>query len=265
MKKRNVEEFIMDFIDGKISRAEMEKILNDSGDKIHNLDELEEMKSLYSKLDSIPAPEPGENMDKNFYNMLESISAVTPKAESVNPFSVLVIKIIKAFTLKNFAYASIILILGIFVGKWVLPESGNSQLNKMSSELKSIKEVMALTLLQQPSATQRIKAVSYVDSVSTVDSKLTAALIETLNTDNNVNVRLATIDALSKYVDYPEVREGLIRSIANQKSPVVQVALADLMASIHEKKSVEPLKQLLADKNIKISVKTKIENCITRI
>jgi hypothetical protein len=265
MKNRNVEEFIMDFIDGKISRAEMEKILNDSGDRLHNLDELEGMKNLYSKLDSLPAPEPGENMDKNFYNMLESISAVTPKSETINPVSLIIKNIVNAITLKNFAYASLILILGIFVGKWVLPENDNNQLNRMSSELKSIKEVMALTLLQQPSATQRIKAVSYVDSVSTVDSKLTSALIETLNTDNNVNVRLATIDALSRYVDSPLVREGLIRSIANQKSPVVQVALADLMASIHEKKSVEPLKQLLADKNIKNSVKTKIENCITRI
>lgn len=266
MKKRDIEEFFVDYFDGKLSSDELKKILAESEEYKNNFDEIEKLRNLYTKLDNLSVPEPGENLDKNFYNMLSSVREATPKMRHrENPFKALAAKLIQKVTLPKISYAALLIIAGIAIGKWALPNPDDKRLSDLSSELTSVKKVMMLTMLQQPSPTERIKAVSYVNSFSDVDNKVANALIETLNTDPNVNVRLATVDALSAFCGNPQVRQGLIQSIANQKSPLVQVALADLMVSIHEKSSVESLKKLLTEEGIKKSVKTKIENCITKI
>jgi HEAT repeat protein len=122
-----------------------------------------------------------------------------------------------------------------------------------------------LSLLQDPSASQRIRAVSYTEDINSANSKVTDALFTTLNEDPNVNVRLATLEALAKMARDPKVREGLVRSIDLQESPVMQSAIADIMVKLQEKSSVESLRKLLNKKNLNQMVKTKIENSIQKL
>jgi len=263
MKEIEIEELIVDYLDGKLEYDKLKDTLLKSGK--YKLDDIEKIKSLYCKLDDIPVPEPGENLDKNFYNLLEPLKSVVAKPESrFAHLSSKLSHIINLVTLPKLGYASLFIVLGIFIGKWLIP--GNSiQLEQMSAEVKQMKEVMMLTMLNQPSPSERIKAVSSVNSISNSDSKVINALIETLNNDPDVNVRLVTVEALSGFTQNPQVRQGLIQSIAKQKSPLVQIALADLMVSLREKNSVEPLKDLLKDKGISYAVKNKIEACIAKI
>jgi hypothetical protein len=95
-----------------------------------------------------------------------------------------------------------------------------------------------------------------------VSARITNALFATLNQDENVNVRLAALDALKVYSRDSLVRSKLIESIAVQDSPLVQIALAELMVSIQEKKSVDALKQLLQSDKTAKEVKTKISESI---
>jgi hypothetical protein len=92
--------------------------------------------------------------------------------------------------------------------------------------------------------------------------KVTNALFTTLNHDENVNVRLAALEALTSYSKDSAVRAKLIASISAQDSPLVQVAMAELMVAIQEKKSVEALKQLLNSDRTPKEVKTKISESI---
>ena len=84
----------------------------------------------------------------------------------------------------------------------------------------------------------------------------------TLNNDPNVNVRLAALEALVPFTGQGAVREGLIRSIANQDSPLVQLNLAELMAAIQEKKSVGELQKLVDSEKTPVEVKDKIRQTI---
>jgi hypothetical protein len=93
-------------------------------------------------------------------------------------------------------------------------------------------------------------------------SKVTSALIQTLNEDENVNVRLAALDALKSYARQSAVRESLIRSIAKQTSPLVQVALADLMAELQAKSSVKELENLVKSDRMPADVKSRIQQSI---
>jgi len=95
-----------------------------------------------------------------------------------------------------------------------------------------------------------------------VSSKVTNALIQTLNNDPNVNVRLSALEALKPYVRNDQVREQLVQSIGRQDSPLVQVALAELMAALQEKSSVKALEQILKSDSTPGDVKKRIEESI---
>ncbi len=66
----------------------------------------------------------------------------------------------------------------------------------------------------------------------------------------NVNVRLTTLEALTHFARDPVVREGLIQSILQQESPLVQAALADVMLKLQEKRAIQPFKKLLQQKDL---------------
>ena len=128
-----------------------------------------------------------------------------------------------------------------------------------------MKQVMMLSLLQDPSASQRIRAINYTEDIGNVNLKVISALFTTLNEDPNVNVRLATLDALIKLAGEPKVREGLVRSIDLQDSPLMQSAIADAMVKLQEKSSVQSLRNLLNKKGLNQMVKINIEKSISKL
>jgi HEAT repeat protein len=132
----------------------------------------------------------------------------------------------------------------------------------LTAEVSELKEMMLISLLEKESATERLRAVSLTSDMDKVSSKVTNALFQTLNNDSNVNVRLAALEALTGYAGQSEVREGLIRSIALQDSPLVQLTLAELMEALQEKKSVSELQKLLDNTNTAKEVKTKLKKSI---
>jgi HEAT repeat protein len=122
-----------------------------------------------------------------------------------------------------------------------------------------------LTLLEQPSATARLKAVNLTNELSGPDEVVTNALFTTLNNDDNVNVRLAALEALFIYSNLPEVRKGLVESISHQKSPLVLVTLSKAMVLLQEKGSAEKLKQLLKEHDFDDNVENRIKEDIQKI
>jgi len=122
---------------------------------------------------------------------------------------------------------------------------------------------MVLTLIDQSSVTQRIKAVNLTNNFDRVNERIARALLKTLNNDPNENVRLVTVEALYDFADNPIVREGLIQSISKQESALVQLALADVMIALQEKKSVDQFRELLERKDLNDSIRGRIEKTVS--
>lgn len=80
-----------------------------------------------------------------------------------------------------------------------------------------------------------------------------------------MNVRLVTLEALADLARDPRVREGLVQSLSRQESPLVQVALADVMLKLQEKRSLKPMRQLLQRPNTNDLVKSKLEQTIKEL
>ena len=126
-----------------------------------------------------------------------------------------------------------------------------------------MRQMMLLTLIDNPSASERLRAVSYTKELDgAADAKVVAALLSTLNHDDNVNVRLATLEALAPLAADPTVRLGLVHALTQQDSPLVQSALADVMVQLQERTSVPRLRALLKQADLDSTVKSKIEESI---
>jgi anti-sigma factor RsiW len=145
------------------------------------------------------------------------------------------------------------------------PSAEGKQLEALTAQVHEMREIMMLSLLQNPAASERLRAVSYTSEIRHVNPNIAAALLATLNNDPNVNVRLTTLEALTHFARDPVVREGLIQSILQQDSPLVQAALADVMLKLQEKRAILPFKKLLQQKDLNGMVRTKIEQTITRL
>jgi hypothetical protein len=159
------------------------------------------------------------------------------------------------------AFAFIVALIGFSAGYRLKP-AGGAQVNQLTQEVSDLKEMVMLSLLEKESASERLRAVSLTEGMSSASTQVTSALFKTLNEDSNVNVRLAALEALKPYVEDDTVRQQLIASIAHQRSPLVQLALADLMVAIQEKKSVDALRKVLDNENTPSEVKTVIRQSI---
>lgn len=117
--------------------------------------------------------------------------------------------------------------LGFYGGRASVPSNDIASLRK---EVRSLREVVALSLLDQQSASERLRGIRYSASVDAYDPELAEALSHTLRADPSVDVRLAAADALRRFPLPLKARESMWQILANDDSPLVQIAVIDLMA-----------------------------------
>lgn len=227
-------------------------------------DEIKAIRELYRQLDDIAVPEPSESMETDFYKKLEDYKL---KQTSRQGFKIRWPNFDKFFGSSAFitrpAFAVIIFLIGIIGGMFI--DNRGTANKQLISELQNTRETLLLTLLEQPSATDRLKAVNLTDELASPDKQVIKALLATLNNDENVNVRLAAIEALFRYSNLPEVRKGLIDAIPNQDSPMVLLTLSKAMVLLQEKDSVEKLKQAVNSNQLEENAKNKINENIQKI
>jgi hypothetical protein len=233
---------------------EIEKLLEEGKIELHDLKEVDHLEQQVAKMQ---LPLPSADLDDRFYQMLALEKGIKGSFSWRKFFS-------WPELAPRLAFASVTLIIGFGVGYLVKPaaSTGDQDISSVKNELSELKEMMMLSLLEKESATERLRAVSLTSDMDDASSKVTSALIQTLNEDENVNVRLAALDALKSYARQSAVRESLIRSIAKQTSPLVQVALADLMAELQAKSSVKELENLVKSDRMPADVKSRIQQSI---
>jgi len=146
---------------------------------------------------------------------------------------------------------------------WFGQRSDPRDLAKLSGEMKDLRETLVLTMLDQPSSLERIRAVNMVSQLEKADDRIIESLLNALNTDDNDNVRLLSLEALLKYSGNPAVRDGLISSIKNQSSPMIQLRLAEVMVALKERKAAPELRKILTNTGMNYTVRTRINEAVT--
>jgi hypothetical protein len=253
------------YLEGSINpkqRAELNDLIDRGEIDIH---ELKEMELLYAQMGELPDAEPGNRLQERFYDMLDD-----EKAKSQTLFELPILswkETLRAYlSPRRLTFALSIFVVGLLIGNWFTPfQNYEGELSALSTEVSQMREVMMMSLLENNSATERLKAVNISSEISSVDERITIALLKTLNSDPNVNVRIAAVEALLQHASAPNVREGLMASIARQQSPLVQAALADAMLVLQEQRSVKEFEELLNRDNLNPGVRDKLENVIAAL
>lgn len=166
------------------------------------------------------------------------------------------------FTAPVWRVAAALILLGSGIGIGVAlksrpaPEvSTNETLTALRQEVKEMKEEVMLNMIDDESASQRIKAVSYAEEMASPDQHVIDVLINTLNQDKNVNVRLAALYSLQRFSDRRAVRDSLVNSLRIQKEPIIQVVLINLLAEKRDTRAIKPIQDIMTDKKTLKEVK----------
>ncbi len=238
MKKEKALELWQDKLTGEISEQDEKALETFLKEKPEVASEWEELEHTWMLFDDIKRPEPSPQMDARFEGMMAGWRSSGEQQTNV-------LDAIAAWLSRSWQVGLAAMVLGLFVGWWMLPSQNQSQnISQLSSEIQDMKKLMMLTLIEQPKAQERIRAVNMASELPSADEKVIEALITTLNMDDNLNVRLASLEALLNYGNVPEVRSALIDALKMQESAIMLVAIADALVVIQEKSSVEAMEQL---------------------
>jgi hypothetical protein len=216
--------------------------------------EADELDATWQMLGRIEAPAPdSERMRARIDAVIDAIEPAFAKATAGR-------YVTYSYVLQGLAAAAV-LVIGIGIGWFAAGRIGGSavggtrptygdatqQIAAMRTEMHDLRQMVSLSLMQQQSATERLKGVTWTGQLDQPSGEVVSALLDTLMHDPNVNVRLATIDALERVASRDDVRRGTIQAVQQQASPLVQIALIDFMVKTNERESVPTLQRLAMD------------------
>jgi hypothetical protein len=257
-----VKEQIADYLAGGLSQTAAEELDDHFAHCAACKQETDALAETWRMLGLIEAGEPSPALRPRFYESLEAYrqgvaSAPPPPSISMGrrPFFDWAARGWGA-PVFQVACAAALLIVGIVVGQWMsLRDRGQGDLARLQDEVRGMRQMVTLSLLQQQSAGERLRGVDYAYRVEQSDTQVLSALLHAVNHDPNVNVRLAAVDALRKFAGNPEVRNTLDQALTKQDSPLVQIALIDLIVDVRDKGAAPSLQALersaAANKDVK--------------
>ncbi|GGF22680.1 HEAT repeat domain-containing protein [Hymenobacter cavernae] len=268
MNCEHAKEQLIDYLNHELPAADRSAVAAHLEECTECRQELLALQRVWGMMSAMPVPEPSENVRPAFYAMLASYKEeIQAKPSSWATVWQWLQEVFTPQHALRLAYSLGLVGVGVAVGFWLNKQQlaqtpDNQQLVTLTKQVADMRQVMLLSLIDNPSATERLRAVSYTKELSNANPRVVEALLSTLNHDENVNVRLATLEALSQLAHEPAVRQGLVQSLAHQESPLVQSALADVMVQLQEKRSVKPLRRLLNDPALNEAVRGKIKESI---
>jgi HEAT repeats len=230
---------LLDYLDGNLTVAEKEVLEMELLQNLDLQEALAQMRVLQVELAEIPEQTPSNLMEERFRLFIQ-VEKQKVKAEKPGFLKELRMEWIAGI-------AAAVVLIGIGFGwLWRINQQQQSQIAALSSAMDKTQKMLVLAVLQEPSASERIQAVNVLEREK-ADPQIIQALVQTLNTDDMVNVRMKAAQALSSFSYDHSARQALIKSLMIQDSPEVQITIIELLVAIGEKKAAPSLRTLSED------------------
>ena len=252
---QNIQPLLIDFVDKTLDREHTEKVRQHLESCKACREEVDGLVVLLAEMNKVEDQQPDAVLKENFAAMLEAEKQNQQAAKVVemkptagkswlhSPFSQL-------------AAGVALLIAGMMLGLLFRNDPVNDQqVAELSNEVNALKDMLIMSKLEQPSASQRIMAANYLEEVQAPNTDVLQALINTMNTDDNSNVRMAALNALSRFTGEPMVRDALVETLSVQTDPIIQISLINILVQMNENRAVDKMKELINDNSTNESVK----------
>jgi hypothetical protein len=212
--------------------------------------EADQLKDLWGALGSLPEEDPSLGMRSRFYDSLRvwrlQESERRPRSWRL-PHPALE------------ALAAVLLLAVGLGGGYALRGRDSSELLQLRGEVSNMRQLVALSLLQQQGASDRLRGVSYAYRSEQNDPQVLSALLTTVDHDPSVDVRLSAVDALRNFTNSSVGRRGLEQALAKQSSPLVQIGILDQIVELRDRSAAPFIQSLLAGRELNPEVRQRAQ------
>jgi len=194
-----------------------------------------------------PLVMPSDKLDANFYQMLSRAQSSqqlttekhsTQKHESdtryasqTGPLS-LIDKVRTWLTpapIAQFATLALVFTLGFNLNQPSNNEDNNQNYSGLQQEVSSLTTMLAMSMLQKESASERLSGVAYSRQTDLSNPLLVEQLIAVLTRDKSTSVRLAIINGLSELKSFGSSEQQLFTLATQEENLLVQIELCRLL------------------------------------
>ena len=262
MNDQHVVEHLLAYVNGTLDDATFRRVKEHLAACGDCRQECEALAALWNELGRSPEEQPAASLEKNFHHMLrvyeQGLRHAGLIAERQRGKGYLH-RMFFGRPALQLGFAVVILAIGLLLG-YSLDGSGRNsrEMAELHEEVRGLRNLLTVSLLHQESASERLKGVSWSSRLEGRDPDITAALVNTMKHDRNVNVRLAALDALTRDIGSTDVRREIIHTLPQQTSPLMQIALADVLVQLNDKDSREVLQQVLKKPDLHPAVRKRI-------
>lgn len=272
MKCEQAQEKFADYLAGELSPDERRELDLHLAECPSCAAELRGLSETWARLGVLPQERPSPELRTRFYEMLEASRAEIAGGRRARLGSLRPRRETSSLWFRRpvlqFAAALGLVVLGLLAGMGLgKPGRGGSRasLDELYREVQDVRRTLAVSLMKQSSPFDRLEGVGLSRQLAAPGQDFLEALFQSLGSDPNVNVRLAVVDALYLYAGQPGVKERVLRALDAQQSPIVQVALIDLLIGMREQRAVEALRRLIQNKDLNPQVRQRAEQGIVKL
>jgi hypothetical protein len=191
---------------------------------------------LWSELENLPQEAPSQNLRRRFYDELEHADRRLYRRR----------RWLGWITAPGMAAALGCLFVGVMIGLLLRspPAANHAEFAQLQQQVAILNRNLVLDRLENDSASKRLLGVIEASALAEHDPEVRRALLERAVDDRVHSVRSAAIDAIGPRVGSPAVGDELMASLQKAESPLVQLALADMVLRYGNPMQMEQLLQL---------------------
>jgi len=267
----DIEKYIPDYLEGSLEPELLQTFERHLQSCENCRKEIAELRNVWEKVANLPEEQPSPALRKRFY---ESLDAYTSGLESAGPrIRVLRIindrleRILPRKPLMQIAAALLLFAAGLLAGSRsdIFSGSYSAELTEMRSEMSQLNKLLVFTLLDQSSPSKRLQAIDMISNMEYADEDIVEALVNIASDDPNVNVRVASVEALQETNDLKSISTQMFAALIKQTSPLVQLSIIEFLVSIREDRAINLFKEMLTRKDLDQTVRNRLELAIAQL
>ena len=274
MNCQQIEELLPDYLQGALASAQAAEVEQHCEHCANCAQDIVMWKQLATLPQEKPSAESRERFDAMLHSYVATAATTSPAHATAHIPQQAATKPAWNFLdwlrspMGAVAWSAALILFGVLIGTNVRSRTAAERPDEIASlhaEVTSMRQLVALSMLQQQSASERLQGVSWSTREDHLDPQVQLALMRTLRSDGSVDVRLAALDALSRHGAQPLVRKGVLESLAEQQSPLVQVAMIDQLTEWRDPDAAQRLKKFEQTPNLNPAVKQRAEWALAKL
>ena len=249
MNNEQIIERKINYLNGDYPDDLSEEMLNQVNNDLTLKQELEFIQHFWSPTSQVTEELPSSELSNNFYSMLDKAKKAQQPVhlnKNKSTFFEIIENFFQPRPVLQFATVLMVFTLGYYLHQPV-DKVQDTAMASLQKEVRSLNSMVALSMIQKSSASERLTGVAYSKQSDEQDQTMTIALIELLNSDSSTAVRLAVIDAVNARGSVINLQDQLVDSIPKQSSALVQMGLIRLILERGSEQSKHQVMKMKSD------------------